>query len=182
MLTEDYIGPTQDVYKMKTNYNLKTVIIVTMLVGLVLMSGFAVAKNEKWYEKETPSTLIKFEDKQKLITTKDQYVWNTTRYWKESNCYYFDLMIGNSTNVTWTDSRRELKCTTETLTDSEIDALQAENIAWTLGQLSQDTPVVVITNVKKEKSEDLKKGSVSDNGITMDAVSKQIIVEEELAN
>lgn len=163
---------------MKTNFNLKAVIISMMLMTLVLGSAFVVAKNEKWYEKEKPSDKLNLVEQTKLITVKDQYVWNTSSYWKDGNCYYFDLKIGNSTNVTWTDPRRELTCTTKSLSIGEIDDLQAENIAWTLRELAKDevVPVVVLTDNKK--SEDLKKGTISDAGVTMDAIDNKIIAEE----
>lgn len=129
------------------------ILIVICIIAILSLTVYAedlfISREPKPSEKLDPivkDTLIK----------KDFYVWNTTQFWKENNCYYFDLTIGNETNITWEDKQRELICTDKYLNNEEIEKLQLLNVEWTLKQLSIDAVVTPLTVTKAEKGENLK--------------------------
>jgi hypothetical protein len=127
----------------------------------MLMTSIVIAEDKisKWFDKGTPSEKIDTTTKSKLIET-DKFIWNTTQYWKENNCYYFNLFIGNETNVTWEDNRRELICTQKTLSDAEVNDLQLANIQWTLEQLGKPTIIESpIVRIEAKKDENLKENT-----------------------
>lgn len=124
-------------------------IVITLLSIAVFAGDAFLTKDAKPSDKLDKATTDK-------LVVKNAYVWNTTHYWKANNCYYFDLYIGNETNVTWSDTQRELKCTKDNLNASDIEKLQLLNVEWTLKQLSIDAVVVAPTVTKSEKGENLK--------------------------
>lgn len=161
----------------------KITLISVIVITLLIISSFVVAKGTNWYDKQLPSANLNITEQTKLISD-NKYIWNSNSYWKSGNCYYFDLSIGYNTtiydeilkkdvpftNYTWIDSNRELICTTKALSLAEIETLQLDNVAWTLDQLGQ-TQVVVSEPIKTpaKKGENLKDKTISDASVTIDA-------------
>lgn len=125
-----------------------------------LDSGLAKPLLDKWYDKKLPTTNLRPEEKQKLIL-EDKTLWYSNSFWKSNNCYYFDLYIGNETNITWSDSNRELKCTSENLSQSEIETLQLANVEWTLQQLGKTEPALASpSRISAKKGQNFKDGTL----------------------
>lgn len=144
--------------------------IILIMVLLLMSLTFVVAKEDviaKWFEKEKPSDVLSVQQETKLIAD-EKYIWQTTKYWQEGNCYYYDLSIGNTTDTTWSDPRRELKCFVKptTLTDGEISDLQIADVKTTLKQLGTPPTVIPIQSyVASPKSEDLKNKKIYEEGL-----------------
>ena len=147
----------------------KKLLLISIIIGLLLLSSFVVAKGQNWYDKQKPSDNVDPVVETNLIN-KQVYVWNTTQYWKDGNCYYYDLYIGNSTNSTWQDTHREIECG-KILTDAEIEDKQLANVAWTLQQLGAVEQVVTqVTKTDSKKGEDLKNKKVMNNDIVTEQI------------
>lgn len=143
----------------------KKLFVISSIIILILVASLSVGATLKWYDIKEPSAKLTPQENLTLITN-EQYVWKTDKYWKEGNCYYYNLNIGNTTNVTWSDHRREITCTSKNLSASEIEDLQLSNVEWTLKQLSVvAVPSQTITYVDSKKGEDLKSGDIYDAGI-----------------
>lgn len=150
---------------MNTNFNIKTLLVSIVLITLILLSSIVVAKEERWFDKTKPSDNINATSKQTLLDNQ-MYIWNTTGYWKDRNCYYFDLYIGNESKVLWQDKEREIACeyTNVTLTAAEIEAAQILNVKTLLNKLAESKQVATsnVTKIASIKEENLKKGTVTD--------------------
>jgi hypothetical protein len=157
----------------KTKGSMWKLLTMAFVIILVSFTAVIVADDDlKWYEKEKPSDTISQQNKDKLIL-EDKFVWNSSSYWKEGNCYYYDLLIGNGSHIRWQDLRRELKCQTDfstefNLTTTEIETLQIADVTWTLQQLG-DVPVVQeVVKTASEKGENFKESKIRDKGIIID--------------
>lgn len=132
-----------------------------------------------WYKQTLPSQMIDTASVDTL-TIGNQYVWNTTQYWKDGQCYYFDLYVGNETNVTWQDTRRELTCGKVDLSADEVDKLELNNVAWTLDQLGMSAqPSAPVIKTDALKGENIKKAQVEvglDNMQSVDIQQQDVVI------
>lgn len=161
----------------------KTLVFITIIAITLFLSFVTVlAKGEQWFDKGKPSEAISLQDKSTLVTQKNITKWQSNTYWKEGNCYYFDLELDSPktgqietaysfdelTNTTteinktigpaWQDARRELSCG-RLLSDSEIQDLELKNIQWTLQQLAAtDTPTQIV-KTQSLKGENILQGT-----------------------
>lgn len=122
-------------------------VIITLII-VSLLAVVVTAKETGWFDKQLPSSELSVEQKE-VLESKGITQWKSNSYWREGNCYYYDLIIGTDADETWSDPRRELFCG-KTLTTDEIETLQLKHISWTLQQLSVDT--VAATDPVKTKA------------------------------
>lgn len=146
---------------------MKHKLIIGIAISILLISSFVLAGDEisNWFDKDKPSETITLDEKQTLIE-KEMYVWHSESFWREGNCYYYDLSIGNTTDTTWSNNRRELICTTTQLSDAEIEAYQIADIKWTLAQLGTDAQAEVqLVKTPASKGENIRDETVTDKGV-----------------
>lgn len=156
---------------------LKEISIVFFIIAASLtLISLSAAKGNNWYDKLTTPAATLTVEAVDTLTTNNQYIWNTTQWWKEGNCYYFDLYIGNETNVTWSDTRRELTCTNKVLSIDNIDQLELSNVAWTLDQVGMTQPKFVEpVKTKSVKAENLKTKTLTTDAGIISEVTGDII-------
>lgn len=161
----------------------KTMVIAAIIIVLCVSAGLA--KDLTWSGIEIPSEKLSKTELADLELKKITQ-WKSEAYWRDGNCYYYDLSIGDEdmgllksklvasyddegnirydvveevVQPTWQDPRREFYCG-EPLLPEQLQALQLKDITWTLQQLSKEEQSEQIVKIYSQKGEDFKKNVI----------------------